>query len=73
MPKTDFLFIQPTFFRGVGRVVDLWGQLSDYNFSVTSSEADIIALRADWDVIRHDFETGVRECRANPGVAVASR
>ena len=67
---TDFLFIQPSFFRGIGRVADLWGQLNDYNFSITSSEADVIALRADWEMIRQDFEAGVREYRKNPAQAV---
>jgi hypothetical protein len=65
----DFLFIQPSFFRGMGRVADLWGQLNDYNFSVTSSEADLIALRADWDAFRQSFDAGLRAYRTNPSQA----
>jgi hypothetical protein len=67
---TDFLFIQPSLLRGIGRVADLWGQLDDYNFSVTSSEADLIALRADWETVRQHFEAGLREYRKNPSQAV---
>jgi hypothetical protein len=59
--RTNFLFIQPSFFRGVGRVFDLWGQLDGYNTSVTSAEADLIALRSDWTMIAQDFRTGLRE------------
>jgi hypothetical protein len=68
--RTDFLFTQPSFFRGVARVIDLWGQLNAYNLSVTSSEADLIALRSDWEMIRRDFNAGVREYRNDPSQAL---
>lgn len=59
--RTDFLFVQPSVLRGVGRVLDFWGQLSQYNFSVSSAEADIIALRSDWAMIARDFRSGLKE------------
>lgn len=58
--RTDFLFVQPSTFRGVGSVLDFWGQLAQYNFSVTSAEADLIALRSDWAMIAQDFREGLR-------------
>jgi hypothetical protein len=59
--RTNFLFIQPSALRGVGRVLDFWGQLSQYNFSVTSTEADLIALRSDWMMIAQDFHDGLKK------------
>jgi hypothetical protein len=61
--RTDFLFIQPSAFQGVGRILDFWGQLAQYNFSVSSAEADIIALRADWAMIAQDFRARLKEAR----------
>jgi hypothetical protein len=60
--RTDFLFVQPSALRGMGRILDFWGQLGQqYNFSVSSAEADIIALRADWAMIAQDFKNGLKE------------
>ncbi|HKR66647.1 MAG TPA: hypothetical protein VJZ00_23170 [Thermoanaerobaculia bacterium] len=59
--RTDFLFVQPSVLRGVGRLLDFWGQLSQYNFSVSAAEADIIALRSDWEMIAQDFRSGLSE------------
>jgi hypothetical protein len=63
--RTDFLFVQPSFLRGFGRIFDVWGQLNDYNFSITSAEADIIALRSDWEMIGRDFREGVKAYKRN--------
>lgn len=59
--RTDFLFVQPSALRGVGRIFDFWGQLSQYNFSVSAAEADLIALRSDWAMIAQDFRNGLKE------------
>jgi hypothetical protein len=59
--RTDFLFVQPSALRGMGSIVDFWGELSQYNFSVSSAEADIAALRADWEMIAQDFRSGLKE------------
>jgi hypothetical protein len=59
--RTDFLFVQPSALQGIGRILDFWGQLSQYNFSVSSAEADFIALRSDWEMIARDFRAGLRE------------
>jgi hypothetical protein len=53
--KTDFLFAQPSFKSGAGRVLDLWGVLDDYNRSDTPLEADAKAIAADWLVVGQDI------------------
>ncbi|MFN7591165.1 MAG: hypothetical protein ACK501_19020 [Planctomycetota bacterium] len=45
---SDFLFAQPSFLSGIGRVVDMAGVFDEYNFSATPQEADARAERADW-------------------------
>jgi hypothetical protein len=60
--RTDFLFVQPSALRGIGRILDFWGQLGQqYNFSASAAEADLIALRADWAMIARDFRNGLKD------------
>jgi hypothetical protein len=53
--RTDFLFAQPSFFAGTARVLDLWGQLDEYNVSESGAEADSNAIAADWCVVGQDL------------------
>jgi hypothetical protein len=49
--RTDFLYARPSFWSGIGRVLDLWGKFDDYNTSQTPDEADMRALYCDWRVV----------------------
>jgi hypothetical protein len=66
--KSDFLFAQPSFASGAARVLDLWGELDDYNRSETSLEADAKAIAADWFIIGQDIYDAIEqhesECKA---------
>jgi hypothetical protein len=57
--KSDFLFAQPSFASGAARILDLWGQLDDYNISATTLEADEKAIAADWLLVGQDLSDAI--------------
>jgi len=54
--KTDILFAIPSFFSGMGSIFNIAGNYFEYNTSETALQADIKALKSDWDTIGKDFE-----------------
>lgn len=64
--KSDFLFAQPSFASGAGRILDLWGRFDDYNFSETPEEADSNALASDWIIVGQDLCDAMKQIRKNP-------
>ena len=62
-----FFFTHPSFVRGVGRIVDPFGQLSRQDIKARySSGADpdkvaYQALRSDWEVVGRDLYSAIRE------------
>ena len=61
MGNSDFLVAKPSFLTGMARSIDLFGQLTDYNYSETQEKADIRALMQDAHVISKDMRTAMRE------------
>lgn len=59
--QTDFLFAEPSYASGVGRIVDLSGVFDDYNISETPTEADEKAIAADWLVVGQDISDAMRQ------------
>ena len=59
--QSDFLFAQPSFVSGAGRILDLWGQFDDYNRSDTPAEADEKAIAADWLVVGQDILAAIEQ------------
>ena len=55
MHKTDFLFAQPGFIRGMGRALDLGSTKNVYNGSSSADEADFRALKSDWTIVGDDI------------------
>lgn len=56
MGKYTFsLFARPTFFEGMGRILDFGNTLTQYNVSPTPEEADANALYSDWCAIGDDL------------------
>lgn len=55
MSKTDFLFAQPGFIRGMGKSLDLWSTRNIYNSSSSDTEADYKALKSDWIIVGDDI------------------
>jgi hypothetical protein len=52
---------RPSFWEGMGRVLDIGGGLSIYNSSATSADADCKAIASDWNAIGQDFKMAVKE------------
>lgn len=52
---SNFLFADPSFLEGAGRVVDLAGTLTEFNSSSTPGLADRIAIAMDWQAVGADL------------------
>lgn len=63
---SDFLFARPSFISGAMSVIDLFGVSNEYNYSLSTDDADRRALNADAMSIRYDFskayETSKKQC-----------
>lgn len=63
MNRTDFLFAQPSFVRGMGRVLDLGSTRNIYNESDAEVDADRKALQSDWNVVGDDVMKAINTYR----------
>ena len=63
MGNSDYLFAQPSFLTGMASSIDLFGQLTDYNYSETQEKADIRALMQDAQAIRKDMGAAMRKLK----------
>jgi|SwirhisoilCB1_FD_contig_21_24546325_length_437_multi_4_in_0_out_0_1 hypothetical protein len=63
---TDLLFAHPSILEGLARILDLGGTLNEYNQSATPEEADLVALRSDWEAIGSDFRGLLNQVQADP-------
>jgi hypothetical protein len=52
---SDYLFARPSPLEGIGRNIDLFGVLNDYNFSSSGQDADVKALASDWMAVYGDM------------------
>jgi hypothetical protein len=50
------LFARPSVLEGIGRNLDLFGVLNDYNVSKNGMEADLKAMKNDFTVLKNDFD-----------------
>jgi hypothetical protein len=53
---TDYLFARPSVLEGIGRNIDLFGVMNDYNTSKNGAEADLKAMENDLAVLKKDFD-----------------
>lgn len=58
---TDFLYAEPSFLEGVGRNMDLFGVMNEYNKSETPEEADSRARDNDISALRKDMGVACEE------------
>jgi hypothetical protein len=56
---TDFLFARPSFFEGMGRIIDFGGTMTSFNRSSTPEEADSRAMYEDWRVVGNDLRAAL--------------
>lgn len=55
--RTDFLFPNPSFLKGMGTVMNLRGNYYSWNQSNTPEEADARGLKCDWAIIGEDIRS----------------
>jgi hypothetical protein len=58
-PNTFYLFAKPSFIEGIARLLDFGGTLNIYNESGTGAEADVKALKNDWEAVGQDIQTAI--------------
>lgn len=59
--KSTFLFARPSFLEGMARVMDLGSTMQIYNSSKSEKEADIKALKKDWEAVGEDTLNAVEK------------
>lgn len=59
--RASNLFVQPSFWRGSARVMDLFGTLTKYNTTSTAQEADTRATQKDWEVVGQDLKDAISD------------
>jgi hypothetical protein len=59
--SSDFLFVTPSFIRGVASIADFWGVLAEYNRSPTPEYADALAVFMDWRVTGLDLAEAMQK------------
>ncbi len=55
------LYAQPSIFEGVARIMDIFGDLNQYNYSDNISEADYRAIFSDWEIVGKDILNAIEE------------
>jgi len=58
---TFYLFAEPSFIEGIGRILDFGGNLQIYNESKTAKKADTIAIVNDWRAVGNDVRSSIIE------------
>ncbi len=53
--KSTYLFANPSFKEGAGRLLDFADSLTEYNYAPTPAQADAIALALDWYAVGDDL------------------
>ena len=59
--RNDFLFSMPSFFKGMGSVLNIGGSYSDFNLPANPQKVDAKAIKSDWDIIGQDFRDVINE------------
>ncbi|HVT44331.1 MAG TPA: hypothetical protein VMT00_08070 [Thermoanaerobaculia bacterium] len=62
--SSDYLFSDPSFLHGTGRVFDPFGLPEPYNWSATPAEADAHAMALDWGMVGKDLADAIAELNA---------
>lgn len=54
--RTDFLFPKRNFWTGFSGILDIFSADKKFNTSGSGKEADIKAIRNDWEMVGQDFK-----------------
>ena len=66
------LFAAPTFFSGMARTLDLGAVLDEYDGILTSEQADLLALSADWLTVGEDMWSALAEYESQIGEEISA-
>ncbi|QKQ75565.1 hypothetical protein [Nostoc sp. TCL240-02] len=58
---SSYLYARPSLIEGVARMVDFGNTLQVYNTSLSSEQADYLALLSDWAVVGNDLKKAMAE------------
>lgn len=58
---TEFLFSTPSFLSGLGTTFNVGGNYYYYNYSTSDLEADLRALKCDWEMVGKDMEVAIKQ------------
>lgn len=56
---SEFLFARPSFWREFGRLLDIGGVMTEFNYSLTPNQADYFAMRADWHAVGDELRAAM--------------
>ena len=59
--SSDLINPSSSAWYGIGRLMDLGGQLDSYNFLSTGEETDAWSLFSDWTAVGRDFRSSIEE------------
>lgn len=65
MMKTDFLFTQPSFIKGVSSILDIGATSTTYNSFTSNETVDNQALLSDWSMVGYDIVEAINEFEKN--------
>lgn len=57
--RTDFLFPKRNFLTGFSSILSLFGEQNKFNTSKSGQEADIKAIKSDWEMIGEDIKSSM--------------
>lgn len=56
---SDFLFARPSFWEGLGRLIDFGGTLTEFNSALSGPQADRYAIGQDWRAVGNDLRNAM--------------
>ena len=56
---SDFLFARPSFWEGLGRLIDFGGTLTEFNDAPSGPQADRYAIAQDWRAVGDDLRNAM--------------
>lgn len=66
---TAILFARPSFLEGFARLFDLGNNLNQYNECRFPDDADVRAMRADWEAVGDDLRAAIKDETGEPATS----
>ena len=59
--KSSCLYCNPSALKGAARIASIFGGVDEYRTSSTEEEADINAIRKDWEMVGEDIANATQQ------------